>query len=159
MENVEELQLKVEELLYKNDVDVLLEAAEKLKYEKIEELKEKPSGQVINLVRRCLQEIVEGIESPTATNQLLNDVFLTLGGSPELAPVNEKEGELSKLQQEYEQLKSQQEKQLLEMQAKIDKLEIGVNDKSAKVKVNSSVNASVIQVPSSTRALLRRSRL
>jgi hypothetical protein len=63
------------------------------------------------------------------------------------------------LQEEYEQLKSQQEKQLLEMQAKIDKLEIGVNDKSAKVKVNSSVNASVIQVPSSTRALLRRSRL
>jgi hypothetical protein len=42
------------------------------------------------------------------------------------------------------------------MQAKIDKLEIGVNDKSAKVKVNSSVNASVIEVPSSTRALLRR---
>jgi hypothetical protein len=82
--------------------------------------------------------------------------FLTLGGSPELSPVNEKEGELSKLQQEYEQLKSQQEKQLLEMQAKIDKLEIGVNDKSAKVKVNSSVNASVIEVPSSTRALLRR---
>jgi hypothetical protein len=83
----------VEELLYKNDVDVLLEAAEKLKYEKIEELKEKSRGQVINLVRRCLQEIVE-IESPTAKNQLLNDVFLTLGGSPELAPVNEKEGEL-----------------------------------------------------------------
>jgi hypothetical protein len=105
MENVEELQLKVEELLYKNDVDVLLEAAVKLKYEKIEELKEKSRGQVINLVRRCLQEIVEGIESPTAKNQLLNDVFLTLGGSPELAPVNEKEGELSKLQQEYEQLK------------------------------------------------------
>jgi hypothetical protein len=48
MENVEELQLKVEELLYKNDVDVLLEAAEKLKYEKIEELKEKSRGQVIN---------------------------------------------------------------------------------------------------------------
>ena len=156
MENVEELQLKVEKLLYKNDVDVLLEAAEKLKYEKIEELKEKSRGQVINLVRRCLQEIIEGIESPTAKNQLLNDVFLTLGGSPELAPVNEKEGELSKLQQEYEQLKSQQEKQLLEMQAKIDKLEIGVNDKCAKVKVNSSVNASVIEVPSSTRALLRR---
>jgi hypothetical protein len=39
------------------------------------------------------------------------------------------------LLQEYEQLKSQQEKQLLELQAKIDKLEIGVNDKSAKVKV------------------------
>ena len=36
MENLEELQLKVEELLYKNDVDVLLQAAEKLKYEKIE---------------------------------------------------------------------------------------------------------------------------
>jgi hypothetical protein len=86
----------------------------------------------------------------------LNDVFLPLGGSPELAPVNEKEGELSKLQQECEQLKSQQEKQLLEMQAKIDKLEIGVNDKSPKVKVNSRVNASVIEVPSSTRALWRR---
>ena len=75
MENLEELQLKVEELLYKNDVDVLLQAAEKLKYEKIEELKEKSRGQVINLVRRWLQEIVEGIESPTAKNQLLNDVF------------------------------------------------------------------------------------
>jgi hypothetical protein len=75
MENLEELQLKVEELLYKNDVDVLLQAAEKLKYEKIEELKEKSRGQVINLVWRWLQEIVEGIESPTAKNQLLNDVF------------------------------------------------------------------------------------
>ncbi|CAB4038894.1 Hypothetical predicted protein [Paramuricea clavata] len=106
MENLEELQLKVEELLYKNDVDVFLTAAEKLKYEKIEELKEKSRGQVINfIVRRWLQETVEGIESPTAKNQLLNDVFLTLGGSPELSPVNEKEGELSKLQQEYEQLK------------------------------------------------------
>ena len=62
------------------------------------------------------------------------------------------------MQQEYEQLiiKSQQEKQLLEMQAKIDKLEMGVNDKSAKVKVTSTVNASVIGVTSSTRALLRR---
>ena len=74
MENLEELQLKVEELLYKNDVDVLLQAAEKLKYKKTEELKEKSRGQVINLVRRWLQEIVR-IESPTAKNQLLNDVF------------------------------------------------------------------------------------
>jgi hypothetical protein len=47
--------------------------AEKLKYEKIEELKEKSRGQVINLVRRWFQEIVEGIESPTAKNELLND--------------------------------------------------------------------------------------
>jgi hypothetical protein len=50
MENVEELQLKVKELLYKNDLDVLLKVTEKLKYEKIEELKEKSRSQVINLV-------------------------------------------------------------------------------------------------------------
>ena len=51
----------------------LLKVAEKLKYEKIEELKEKSKGQVINLVRKCFQEIVEGIESLTAKNELLND--------------------------------------------------------------------------------------
>ena len=50
MENVEELQLKVKELVYKNDLDVLLKVTEKLKYEKIEELKEKSRSQVINLV-------------------------------------------------------------------------------------------------------------
>jgi hypothetical protein len=49
MENMEELQLKVKELLYKNDLDVLLKVTEKLKYEKIEELNEKSRSQVINL--------------------------------------------------------------------------------------------------------------
>jgi hypothetical protein len=48
---------------------------EKLMFEKIEELKGKSRGQVINLVRRWFQEIVEGIESPTAKNELLNDDF------------------------------------------------------------------------------------
>jgi acyl-CoA-binding protein len=60
MENIEELQLKVKELLYKNDLDVLLKVTEKLKYEKIEELKEKSRSQVINLVEM---------------RKLLNDVF------------------------------------------------------------------------------------
>ena len=76
MENVGELQLKVAELLYKNSADDLFKVAEKLKYTTIEELKEKSRGQVINIVRRYLQEIAEGFENPTAKNELLNDVFL-----------------------------------------------------------------------------------
>ena len=152
MESIEELQLQVEESFYKNDVEVLLKVAEQLRYEKIEELKEKSRVQVINMVRRYLQEVIEGIESTTGKSQLLNDVFITLGGSPKVGP-GQKNEELSKLLQEYEQLKGQQERQLLEMQAKIDKLELGVNDKSTKV---NKENTPVIGVPSSTQGLLRR---
>ena len=60
---------------------------------------------------------------------------------------------MSKLLQDYQQLKSQR---LLEVQAMIDKLEAWVNDKSVKIKVNGSANASVIEVPPSTQGLLRR---
>ncbi len=159
MENVEEIQLKVEELLYKNDVDTLVKLAEKIKYEKIEELREQSRGRMINLLRRFLEELVEGMENPTAKIELLNDAFLMLGGPPEQVPQTvekEKENELANLLQEYQQLKGQQEKQLLEIVAKIDKLEGGINDKTAKASATNSSNASVVELSSSTHGLLRR---
>ena len=95
---------------------------------------------------------MEGSDDNTAAkNQLLNDVFLTLGCSPEKAQGEENE-ELTKLFQEYEELKGQQEKQLLEMQAKINKLAIGVNDKPTNV---GKMDTTVIKIPSA-QGLLRR---
>jgi hypothetical protein len=90
MENVEEIQLKVEELLYKNDVDTLVKLAEKIKYEKIEELREQSRGRVINLLRRFLEELVEGMENPTAKIEVLNDALLMLGGPPDRCPKRSK---------------------------------------------------------------------
>ena len=105
--SVEDLQLKVEELLYKQNVDTLVSVAEKLKYEAIEELKGKSRIRAINLVRRHIEEVVEGSEGDTSKTTLLNNVLSELGGLEiqEQVVVNDQEVEMLTLQQEYEKLK------------------------------------------------------